>query len=419
MAKYYLVARNNDKYDLINVGDHNKIEEIDSYTLNFRSEKELIEDINSHGYNLSPKSDLFIIYKKKDDILTKELLYKDRRNYNIRENIDLSLKEQKLVCYFIFKEVFELSKKSDFSQMMNSPVYKIYKGFKDLVYDSHKDINQVKFDKNNNWLRSSYLGIRDLCILMRDYDKLKTSSAIHLKNKEQLNNDRKVIFRDLSKTLKTGFGQLSMIGGPENFIHITSINPKNIPNSHVLSGSKTGSIKPKETVPEIEVTKVPKVAASIDKKEYKLDMKSIPKINIAYQSYEKKQTAVKEMLKFLTNDYYMPSGAIKNNGDRYYLDFDVFNYQYSDEEKQELSSLLSQSMMKKIKGYKICNDRLKDPYLSFSSICDLEDDKKVFRKDIKRYLDKYAEKNYKSLNKIYRFCQVQKEVIDNTKGRSR
>ena len=35
MAKYYIVSRNDDKYDLISVGHKVKLEDIDKYTLNF------------------------------------------------------------------------------------------------------------------------------------------------------------------------------------------------------------------------------------------------------------------------------------------------------------------------------------------------------------------------------------------------
>lgn len=417
MAKYYIVSRIGDEYDLIKVGDKTKLEEIDTYTLNFKNKEELINNINSNGNDISTDSDLFIVYMNKGEICTKEILYESDKNFNIKENIDLSLNGDLLVCYPIFKEVFALSKNIEFSNMMLSSIYSIYSDFKNLVYSSHKNIENVKFNKNNAWLRKSYNNLRDLCVLMNDYDKMMPKrSFIFLGKKTELEKERRSIFTDLKRNLTDSFGQLSFIGGPNNYIHITELHPDNIPDKHVLKGGKEGSIKPQLS---IEMTTMPDMAMSYGSTEYKLDLDSIKKVNLCYQSKGVKDNATKQILRFLTSDYYMPGEAIKYKDDKYYIDFDVFDYKYSDEEKKELSSLMSQKMMGLVKGYKNCSDRMKDPFLSGNSMDILDQDRNAFRRDIKRYLDKYADKNSKSINKIFRFCQVQKEVIDNTKGRKR
>lgn len=420
MAKYYVVSRNDDKYDLIKVGHKVKLEDIDKYTLNFNNKEELIEDINSNGNNISSDSDLFIVYKNKGKISTKEILYKGERNYNILDNINKSLNGEDLDYRKVFDETFKLSRRIEFSEMLISSVYPIYKGFIDMVFRSHKDVNQIRFNKDNSWLKNSYNNLRDLCILMDDYDSLQGKrSFLLLSKKIDLARERKVIYDDLNQTIDSGFGQISMFGGPDNYINITGINVSKIPSSHVFKGGKPGNITPKEVSSNIEVTTPPTMTLSVDTKPYKLDMKSIEKINLCYQNRNVKQEAIRGILKFLTSDYYMPEDAIKIMGNSYYIDFDVFGYKYSLEEKNELSSLLSQNMMKNIKGYKDCTKRMKGPYLHPEVVREYEEDRQAYRSDIKHYLERYAEKNSKSLNKIYRFCQVQRDVIDNTKGKSR
>ncbi|MBQ6538964.1 MAG: hypothetical protein IJL76_01650 [Bacilli bacterium] len=420
MAKYYVVARIEDSYDLIKIGDKTKLEEIDQYTLNFRNKDELVLDMNTKGNEVDPESDIFIVYKNRGNIVTKEVLYKGRKNFNIRENIDLSLKGEDLKCFYIFKEVFEMSKNIEFANMLLSPVYSVYKEFKDLLYNSHKNINSVTFNSKNNFLRRSYNNLRDLCVLMNDYETMmpKRSFPI-LSRKTDLERERRVIFPDLSRTLGDGFGQLSLLGGPNNFVHITSLNPSKIPSKHTLKGSKLGTITPKKVSSNISVTTPPTMAISMGSTPYKLDMDSIEKINLCYQNNRVKQEAVKGIMKFLTSAYYMPADAIRSDGDKYYVNFDAFGYDYTDDQKDELSTLLSQNMMGLIKGYKDCEVRRRDPHISYGSQLTLDEDMDSYKKDIKHYLERYAEKNSKSINKIYRFCQVQRDVIDNTKGKSR
>ena len=414
MANYYIVSRNKNNYDLISISN-DKLEEIDKYTLNFNNKEELINDINSNGYNLDKDSDLFIVCESKGQIKDRDILYKSSRNTDILTNIDLSLDGNQLKGDSVFTKCLQLSGNYPFMKILNSKLYPIYKDFIDLIKKSNGK-NKVPFNRNNMWLANNYNNYRDICVLLNDYESLagKDINAF-LRRKNDLSVDRTDIFNDLKNTLGGGFGQFSMMGGPDNFITITSINPNSISGNSVLKGGKTGEVKEEVA---IEVVDSPEMALSVGSKKYQLDMNSIRKVNLCYRDKKYKEEAKNFIFSFLTDEYYMPSNSISHDDKGYYINFDAFEYDYTDEEKKELSSLLTQNMLKLLDNYKR-NSRLMREVRGTRGNPSLMDDCNYYRKEIKRYLSKYAESNSKSFNKIYRFCQVQKEVVDNTKGKKK
>ena len=412
MANYYIVSRNGKNYDLISISK-DKLEEIDKYTLNFNNKEELINDINSNGYSIDKNSDIFIVSEGNGKIKDRDILYKNERNNDILTNIDLSLNGNQIKGDNVFNKCLLLSKNYPFSKMLYSKLYPIYKEFIDIIKRSK---NTITFNRKNMWLANNYNNYRDICVLLNDYDSLVGKDInLFLRTKNDLSVDRTDIFNDLKNTLSGGFGQLSMTGGPDNFISITSVNPSIIPKNSTLKGSKIGSIKEEANY---EVIDHPEMALSVNTKKYQLDMDSIRKINVCYRDKKYKDDVKRFIFSFLTDEYYMPNDSIRHDSKEFYINFDAFGYDYTEDEKDELSSLLSQNMLSLLDGYKrTC--RLMGGDNNPGSSDQLLGDRVHYEKELRRYLNKYSDTNSKSFNKIFRFCQVQKEVIDNTKGKKR
>ena len=201
MVNYYIVSRNpnTNEYRSIMIGDSSVLENIDLYTLNFDNKEELIKDINSYGYNLSNEDDLFIAsLGRSHDLKIKDILYNGKYVSNIRE-VALASKNKEVFDYRpIFNTTYKLCKKhSLYSGLFNSG--KLYKPFKDVIYQTiamfgkiGKDGNKV-FNRDNYWLRSSYQLMRDVCVSFNLYESLEgkilalpTREDIDLNIKEHL-----------------------------------------------------------------------------------------------------------------------------------------------------------------------------------------------------------------------------------------
>ena len=83
IKNYFLIVRdretNHFKIIDFNNSKGNLLEEIDNYTSDFRDAKSLIKDIQQKGYNVSEKTDIYIVQRKKENghynIKTQEVLY--------------------------------------------------------------------------------------------------------------------------------------------------------------------------------------------------------------------------------------------------------------------------------------------------------------------------------------------------------
>ena len=425
MSKYYIICKdkNSDSYSIIQIGNNTKLESIDKYTMYFNDKKRLIENINSNGHNISPDSDVFIAYKNGNSVSFKDILYRGITSIEMRENIDISLKDKgaKLETYDMFKRCFDSYKyrTSIVRQLLNSGLYPVYKELKDALKNSKtfKDFNSnIKY-----WLRTNYNNIRDLAVLLHDSQKLDhVIINDFIKEKKELNKDRKIIEKDL-KTSLDSFGQLSMIDGPKKeYIHITNVLPRNFPKKRIVSkDNHEGEIKP-NIIDNIEVVDSPNMGLSLGEKEYKLDILSIRRINAFRFDRNMKKLAKDRIINFLLDSDYMPNDSIIEENGKYRINFDCFGYDYSEEDKGVISSLLSQNMMGLLFEYKNYDKQLSNEHLSSYSYDVIKEDQKICRNEIRRYLDKYGDVNRRSFDGIFRFCQIQKEVVDGvreSKGR--
>ena len=420
MANYYIVSRNpnTNEYKSIMVGDSSVLENIDLYTLNFSNKTELIADINSYGYNLSEDDDLFIAsLGRSHDLKIKDILYNGKYVSNIRDVALASKNKEDFDYRPIFNTTYKLCKNhSLYNRLFNSS--KLYKPFKDIIYQTismfgkiGKDGNKV-FNKDNYWLRSSYQLMRDVCVSFNLYESLEGKISLDglndvIKEEELIDRSRRGLTNDLVRTLENGFGQMSFLGGPDEFIHITSIHPHKVPDNCVLSRKvNSGEIK---AVPEIEVTDTPDVAIGVENSEFKLDMASIKKINLHDKSEREKNRARSEIIDLLTNEKYMPYGSIGYDGERYYFNFDAFNYDYSFSDKKMINGMMSQALLRNVFFYNFYRERLDNYPLESSEIYE---EKTHYYNQIHRLVTTSTKKSDRVLNKLYKFYTIQKDVVE-------
>ena len=420
MANYYIVSRNpnTNEYKSIMVGDSSVLENIDLYTLNFSNKTELIADINSYGYNLSEDDDLFIAsLGRSHDLKIKDILYNGKYVSNIRDVALASKNKEDFDYRPIFNTTYKLCKNhSLYNRLFNSS--KLYKPYKDIIYQTismfgkiGKDGNKV-FNKDNYWLRSSYQLMRDVCVSFNLYESIEGKVDLDdlsnvIKEEELIDRSRRGLTNDLVRTLENGFGQMSFLGGPDEFIHITSIHPHRVPDNCVLSRKvNSGEIK---AVPDIEVTDTPDVAIGVENSEFKLDMASIKKINLHDKSEREKNRARSEIIDLLTNEKYMPYGSIGYDGERYYFNFDAFNYDYSFSDKKMINGMMSQALLRNVFFYNFYRERLDNYPLESSEIYE---EKTHYYNQIHRLVTTSTKKSDRVLNKLYKFYTIQKDVVE-------
>ena len=420
MANYYIVSRNpnTNEYKSIMVGDSSVLENIDLYTLNFSNKTELIADINSYGYNLSEDDDLFIAsLGRSHDLKIKDILYNGKYVSNIRDVALASKNKEDFDYRPIFNTTYKLCKNhSLYNRLFNSS--KLYKPFKDIIYQTismfgkiGKDGNKV-FNKDNYWLRSSYQLMRDVCVSFNLYESIEGKVDLDdlsnvIKEEELIDRSRRGLTNDLVRTLENGFGQMSFLGGPDEFIHITSIHPHKVPDNCVLSRKvNSGEIK---AVPDIEVTDTPDVAIGVENSEFKLDMASIKKINLHDKSEREKNRARSEIIDLLTNEKYMPYGSIGYDGERYYFNFDAFNYDYSFSDKKMINGMMSQALLRNVFFYNFYRERLDNYPLESSEIYE---EKTHYYNQIHRLVTTSTKRSDNTLNKLYKFYTIQKDVVE-------
>ena len=420
MVNYYIVSRNpnTNEYKSIMIGDSSVLENIDLYTLNFNNKEELIRDINSYGYNLSNEDDLFIAsLGRSHDLKIKDILYNGKYVSNIRDVALASKNKEDFDYRPIFNTTYKLCKNhSLYNRLFNSS--KLYKPFKDIIYQTismfgkiGKDGNKV-FNKDNYWLRSSYQLMRDVCVSFNLYESLEGKISLDglndvIKEEELIDRSRRGLTNDLVRTLENGFGQMSFLGGPDEFIHITSIHPHKVPDNCVLSRKvNSGEIK---AVPDIEVTDTPDVAIGVENSEFKLDMASIKKINLHDKSEREKNRARSEIIDLLTDEKYMPYGSIGYDGERYYFNFDAFNYDYSFSDKKMINGMMSQALLRNVFFYNFYRERLDNYPLESSEIYE---EKTHYYNQIHRLVTTSTKKSDRVLNKLYKFYTIQKDVVE-------
>lgn len=237
MAKnrYYLFARDKDTnkvkpisisdYDIYGFGTdirkvNNSLEAIDSMTINFDNQEELVYYLVSTGRLDNYNTDLFIVSRNQDNIVFLENIYSKYKFSNDLKRVS----EDKLkgLCSFsgdniLDRFAFMMINDQRFRRFIESKFHRVYSKYIEYLngcYDI-SSANKIKYN-DLSWARKSYPLLRNIVEAISRYDKLKEKSGsisnLALNHEVELNSLRNISKDEISIYTDKGYeeGQLNL-----------------------------------------------------------------------------------------------------------------------------------------------------------------------------------------------------------------
>ncbi len=419
MKQAYLINRkkSDNSYNTFRIANNNSLEMIDLFTINFKNKEELVNYLSTLTNDISIDDDLFIIMKDgHNNLKLYDVLYSGEHNKDVEKACMDSLSKNDLDYFNLYSKIIDYQKIPNYRKLFRGYNFNFYKTFKDFIQTSYNQ-GHLTVSSDNHWIRNSYYQYRNAILSLNKYNEYKSKSIIELdqliEQKRSLDNERLNLKDTYKRTLDNSFGQLDFFSNVRDFITITSIHPEKVPLKTTLVRKKE---EKKNPLDNIEVTEAPVVAIEEEKRqEFKVDRESLKQINFYAKGESKRKEATNSIIKYIYN---MSDDIIKYNGDNYYINYDYFDLDISEEDKSFLNKMITQKMLGLIHNYKRIVKQLNSDYLTYGSMYQLMDDRDYFAKEIRRYLEKY---NIKSFNNIYKlFTQISKmNRIKKENGRSR
>ena len=419
MKKAYLInrKREDNSFNTFRIANNDSLEMIDLFTINFNNKEELVNYLKTLTNDISDNDDLYIIMNDgKNNLKIYDVLYSGDYNKDLEKTCMNSLSKKDLESYNIYYKVMDFYRIHNFRKLFRGYNFNLYKSFKEFIETGYNQ-NRLSLTSDNHWIRNSYYMYRNSILALNTYKELSNKNIDELdkiiRDKKSLDKERLQIENFYKQTLNNSFGQMSMFSNVKDFITITSIHPEKIPLKTKLVREKE---EEKSPLSNIEITEAPLVAKEEEPRHvFKVDRESLKQINFYAKGEYRRKEATNNIMKFIYN---MDSNIIKYDGDKYYINYDYFDLDISEEDKQFLNKMITQKMLQLISNYKRTVKLLNNDYLSYGSMSQLYEDKDYYSKEIRRYLDKY---NIKSFNNIYKFfTQISKmNSIKKENGRSR
>ncbi|MBR2711949.1 MAG: hypothetical protein IKE89_05685, partial [Bacilli bacterium] len=97
------------------------------------------------------------------------------------------------------------------------------------------------------------------------------------------------------------------------------------------------------------------------------------------------------------------------DGERYYFNFDAFNYDYSFSDKKMINGMMSQALLRNVFFYNFYRERLDNYPLESSEIYE---EKTHYYNQIHRLVTTSTKRSDNTLNKLYKFYTIQKDVVE-------
>lgn len=419
MKTAYLINRkkSDNSFNTFRIANGNSLEMIDLFTINFNNKEELVNYLKTQTNDISIDDDLYIIMKDgRNNLKIYDVLYSGEHNKDVEKACMDSLAKKEIDYYNLYNKVKDYQKLSKYRKLFREYNFNFYKSFKDFINTSYNQ-GVITISKDNHWIGNSYYMYRNAVLSLNKYEELKDIPYQQLdqeiRNKDYLDNERLKIQDTYRRTLDNSFGQLDLFSTVNDFITITSIHPEKVP-------LKTSIVREKEEkknpLDNIEVTTAPTQATEVEpRRKFVVDRESLKQINFYAYGETKRKEATKRIMNFIYN---MNDNIVKYNGDKYYINYDYFDLDISEEDKKFLNKMITQNMLGLINNYKRMVKQLDSEFLTYGSMYQLMDDRDYYAKEIRRYLDKY---NIKTFNNIYKlFTQLSKmNSIKKENGRSR
>ena len=418
MKQAYLINRKKDNsYNIFRIANSNSIEMIDLFTINFNNKEELVNYLSTLSSDISDNDDLYIIMKDgRNNIKVYDILYSGSHNKDIEQACMNSLSKKEIDYYNLYTEVINNQSNNIYRKLFREYNFNFYKTFRDFINTSYNR-GVMTLSSDNHWIGNSYYMYRNAALSLNKFNELITNPNQDLdqviRNKKSIDSKRGLLKDEYRRTLERQFGQLDLFSNNNEFITITSIHPENIPLNTTIVRTQE---QKKSPLDNIDLVEAPRRAQEVKpRRVFKVDRESLKQINYYAYGNTKRKEATKEIINFIKR---MNPNIIKYNGNKYYINYEYFDLDISEEDKSFLNKLISQNMLQLIYNYKQMVKQLENEYLTYGSMNQLMDDRDHYLSEIRRYLDKY---NIRSFNNIYKLYSQLSKMISMKKenGRTR
>ena len=419
MKQAYLINRKkkDNSYSTFRIANGNSIEMIDLFTINFNNKEELVNYLKTLSKDISIDDDLYIIMKDgHSNIKVYDVLYSGPYNKEIEKAAMDSISKKELNYYDLYMEVINNHSNDIYRKLFREYNFNFYKTFKEFINTSYNN-GVMTISNNNHWIGNNYYMYRNAVLSLNKYNELRNNTIQDIdqviREKRSIDSKRGLLKDEYRRTLENEFGQMNLLSNNNEFITFTSIHPEKIPLNTTIVKNKD---QRKTPLDNIEITEAPTQTQEIKKRRsFKVDRESLKKVNFYAYGTTKRKEATKEIMNFIKN---LNPNIIKYNGDKYYINYNYFDLDISEEDKSYLNKLITQNMLQLIYNYKKTCSQLNSDLLTYGSMYQLMEDRDYYLSEIRRYLDKY---NIKSFNNIYKlYTELSKLIsIKKENGRSR
>lgn len=229
MAKFYIVAREENNYNLITINNGDSLEDIDIFTSNFKDRDAFINYLNEQGYNLSDEVDLYVFNKGKSEYYHRDLIYGNKELATLAKASKIKSLNTTNACNKLLDKVKEDTR---LQLLIRREHYNLYGDLKNMILSSLSS-NYVKIGKNRNWMRNNYYVGRDALATIDLFNQEKGSLSVVdveelIDNYKKINKDREKLDQVLSRNINRTNEQMSFLDDPKNFINITYINKEKL-----------------------------------------------------------------------------------------------------------------------------------------------------------------------------------------------
>ena len=244
MAKFYIVAKEKNSYNLITINGGKNLEDIDLFTSQFTNRQELISYLRDRGYNVSDDVDLFAINKGRKEFYHRDLIYNNEKLIDLAKRS----KEERLDVTDVCNEFLgKVKENENFKLLVRRKFFELYGDLRDIILNS-LEYNKVRIGSTKNWMRNNYYVGRDAIAGMRRFSEIKDSLnddniEEYIKLEKEKYKDREEMDKILEKKLSYPNDQLSLFDEPISYINLTYVNKEKLaePTSKKVKRiSKTG-----------------------------------------------------------------------------------------------------------------------------------------------------------------------------------
>lgn len=225
MAKFYIVAKENDNFNLIKINTGNYLEEVDIFTSHFKDKDDFINYLHNEGYNISPEADLYVVNKGRREIYHRDLIY---NNGDLEFIANKSRNGSVDVTNTCNQLLHKVQNNIELQRLIRRNYFDLYGNLKELILNSLSS-NYVRIGKNRNWMRNNYFVGRDALATIDIFEN-KLNKMVNkdceevLREQKELQKSRREVDHLLDKKINYTNEQMSLLDNQVSYINLTYAN---------------------------------------------------------------------------------------------------------------------------------------------------------------------------------------------------